>query len=93
MIKNIEQENSYIIPKSMKAWVLGSPHEIKMIEKDVPIDCIDHSGETPVHHAARTGNFDIVSLFEKAGADKQHTNFQGDTARSLLYEDARYSLI
>ena len=36
MVKSIGQENSYNIPKSMKAWVLGGPHEIKMIEKDVP---------------------------------------------------------
>ncbi|MDP7601299.1 MAG: alcohol dehydrogenase catalytic domain-containing protein, partial [Rhodospirillales bacterium] len=28
--------NEYNIPETMKAWVLGDPHEMKMIEKPVP---------------------------------------------------------
>jgi len=36
MIKKETGSNSYKIPKTMKAWVLGGPNEMKLIEKDVP---------------------------------------------------------
>ena len=29
--------NEYDIPQTMKAWVLGDPHEMKLIEKPVPV--------------------------------------------------------
>ena len=64
-----------------------------MVEKGVPIDCTDQAGETPYHQAARSGNLDILHFLEEKGADKTHMNFEGDTARMLFSEDARYSLI
>lgn len=35
-MSNNAATNDYDIPKTMKAWVLGDPHEMRMIEKPVP---------------------------------------------------------
>jgi len=36
MTKKKSNTNNYEIPKTMKAWVLGGPHEMKLVEKKVP---------------------------------------------------------
>ena len=46
MVKKIEQENSYNIPKSMKAWVLGGPSDevvevTLMLDEILSIDSIE----------------------------------------------------
>ena len=33
----VKTSNKFLIPKSMKAWVLGNPNELKLIDKDVPL--------------------------------------------------------
>src|SRR5215472_13720673 len=33
---NQDRTNEYPIPKTMKAWVLGNPEELKLVEKPVP---------------------------------------------------------
>ena len=33
----VKTSNKFPIPKSMKAWVLGNPNELKLIDKDVPL--------------------------------------------------------
>ena len=33
----VAKTNEYDIPETMKAWVLGNPHEMKLIEKPVPV--------------------------------------------------------
>ena len=33
----IKTSNKFPIPKSMKAWVLGNPNELKMIDKEIPL--------------------------------------------------------
>ena len=35
MDNSIKTSNKFPIPKSMKAWVLGNPNELKLIEKDI----------------------------------------------------------
>jgi L-iditol 2-dehydrogenase len=30
------RRNEYIVPKTMKAWALGGPDELKLVEKPVP---------------------------------------------------------
>ena len=36
-MSNDTTANKYDIPQTMKAWVLGDPHEMKLIEKPVPV--------------------------------------------------------
>ena len=33
---SIQSSNDYTIPKTMKAWVLGGPEELALVEKPVP---------------------------------------------------------
>ena len=33
---NHDRTNEYPIPKTMKAWVLGNPEELALVEKPVP---------------------------------------------------------
>jgi len=33
---NLDRANEYPIPKTMKAWVLGNPEELALVEKPVP---------------------------------------------------------
>ena len=34
--RNEDRANEYPIPKTMKAWVLGNPEELALVEKPVP---------------------------------------------------------
>ena len=36
MSKKKSKTNDYDVPETMKAWVLGDPHEMKLVEKTVP---------------------------------------------------------
>ena len=33
----VKTDPSLLVPETMKAWVLGDPHELRLVEKPVPV--------------------------------------------------------
>ena len=50
---NSTGSNQYVVPDTMKAWVLGGPDELSLIEKPVP------QGDTPGERYSPTQPFSV----------------------------------
>ena len=77
MSKKKSTTNDYDVPETMKAWVLGDPHEMKLVEKTVPEPgssevlvkigaiAVCHTDIEVLHH----GDGDLIFVVKKCVAD------------------------
>lgn len=81
--KQVIQSNMSIGTELLQFSALHGYHRMAeiLISIDVPIECHDPKGNTPLHMAAQEGHTSIIELLIKQGADKHaKSKFVGNTA-------------
>ena len=63
-----------------------------LISHGAPINALDKSNNTPVHHAARAGELQSVKVLVNAGADLSLVNRSGQTPADLAERSERHSV-
>lgn len=69
-----------------KAAFWGHAHLIGFLTSEhckIPVNAIDHNGDTALHDAARFGHKDVCEKLIAEGADKSVRNKAGCTAKDL----------